>query len=58
MILTSYNAGERLAGREAWRAVEEHLAHLNAETLYGPIAKVLRFGELVVTYVYQFALLW
>ena len=54
----SYRAQERLTGKKARHFAGEDIGRLHAETPYGPIGKVLRFGEEAVPYICPLALLW
>ena len=54
----AYNTEARLTGKSARHLSNENDGHLHAETPYGPIGKVLRFGEEVVPYICPLALLW
>ena len=51
-------APERLTGKKARHFAGEDTDRLHAETPYGPIGKVLRFGEEAVPYICPLALLW
>ena len=54
----TYKTQERLAGKRARNLADENTDRLHAETPYGPIGKVLRFGEEAVPYICPLALLW
>ena len=56
--LDAYAAAERLTGRRAKVAAREDGGRLREGTHYGPIAKVLHFGEQVVTCICPIALMW
>ena len=58
LALASYAAAERLTGKRAFVAARDDGARLHEETHYGPIVKVLHFGEQVVTCICPLALLW
>ena len=54
-----YSAQSKLTqAKTAQRIAREDADRLHAETPYGPIGKVLRFGEEAVTYICPLALLW
>ena len=44
-MIASYNAQGRLTGKRSRDIAGENMDRLHAETPYGPIGKVLRFGE-------------
>ena len=54
----SYEAEERFTGKKVRHFAGEDTDRLHAETPYGPIGKVLRFGEESVSYICPLALLW
>ena len=54
----SYGAQERLTGKTVRHFAGEDTDRLRAEIPYGPISKVLRFGEEAVPYICPLALLW
>ena len=47
-----------MTGKRARDIAGDNAANLHAETPYGPIGNVLRFGEEVVPYICPFAVLW
>ena len=54
-----YSAQAQLTGEKTARLLaREDANRLHAETPYGPIGKVLRFGEEAVQYICPLALLW
>ena len=56
--IVSYSAEEQLTGNKRRRLANVHYDRLDADTPYGPIGKVLRFGEEAVPYICPLALLW
>ena len=54
----AYNTQARLTGKSARHLTDENNDRLHAETPYGAIGKVLRFGEEAVQYICPLALLW
>ena len=56
--MVSYSAEEQPTGTKRRRLANVHYDRLDADTPYGPIGKVLRFGEEAVQYICPLALLW
>ena len=56
--MVSYSAEEQLTGKKRRRLGNVHYGRLGADTPYGPISKVLRFGKEAVQYICPLALLW
>ena len=56
--MDSYAAIQRITGKKRSASAADDYDRLRAETPYGPIAKVLRFGEEALTYICPFALMW
>ena len=56
--MDSYAAQERITGKKRSTSAADDYDRFRAEAPYGPIAKVLRFGEEALTYICPFALLW
>ena len=54
----AYKAQELLSGNKSHHIAGENIGRLHEETPYGPIGKVLRFGEEAVPYICPLALMW